>query len=51
MSGTAGKTLPDFIRQVDTSDRRISNPLNGLESNDLLLTTGVRVAFGGNEGF
>ncbi|HVH88327.1 MAG TPA: DUF481 domain-containing protein [Terriglobales bacterium] len=36
--------------QIDASDRYISNPLIGLKGNDLLLTTGVRVAFGANKG-
>ena len=36
--------------QVDASDRYITNPVNGLKGNDLLFTTGVRVAFGANKG-
>ena len=40
-----------FSWQVDASDRYITNPLNGLKGNDLLFTTGVRVAFGANKGF
>jgi len=39
-----------FSWQVDVSDRYLSNPVNGLKSNDLLFTTGVRVAFGANKG-
>jgi putative salt-induced outer membrane protein YdiY len=33
--------------QVTVSDRYLSNPLPGLKKNDLLLTTGVRLTFGG----
>jgi putative salt-induced outer membrane protein YdiY len=36
--------------QVEASDRYITNPVNGLKGNDLLFTTGVRVAFGANKG-
>jgi putative salt-induced outer membrane protein len=36
--------------QVDASDRYITNPVNGLKGNDLLFTTGVRLAFGANKG-
>ncbi len=36
--------------QVDASDRYITNPVNGLKGNDLLFTTGIRVAFGANKG-
>jgi putative salt-induced outer membrane protein YdiY len=36
--------------QVAASDRYITNPVNGLKGNDLLFTTGVRVAFGANKG-
>ncbi|MBV9075751.1 MAG: DUF481 domain-containing protein [Acidobacteria bacterium] len=36
--------------QVDASDRYITNPLNGLKGNDLLFTTGVRLAFGAGKG-
>ena len=35
--------------QFDASDRYISNPVNGLKGNDLLFTTGVRIAFGANK--
>jgi putative salt-induced outer membrane protein len=39
--------INDFLSwQVTLSDRYISNPLPGLRGNDLLLTTGIRVAFG-----
>ena len=37
--------------QVDASDRYITDPVNGLKGNDLLFTTGVRLAFGANKGF
>jgi putative salt-induced outer membrane protein len=36
--------------QVDASDRYITNPVNGLKGNDLLFTTGVRLAVGANKG-
>ena len=36
--------------QVDASDRYITNPVNGLKGNELLFTTGIRVAFGANKG-
>ena len=36
--------------QVDASDRYITNPVNGLKGNDLLFTSGVRLAFGRNKG-
>jgi len=36
--------------QVDASDRYITDPVNGLKGNDLLFTTGVRIAFGANKG-
>ncbi|HWC18387.1 MAG TPA: DUF481 domain-containing protein [Terriglobales bacterium] len=36
--------------QVDASDRYITDPVNGLKGNDLLFTTGVRVAFGAHKG-
>ena len=36
--------------QVDASDRYITNPVNGLKGNDLLFTTGIRLAFGANKG-
>jgi putative salt-induced outer membrane protein YdiY len=36
--------------EVDASDRYITDPVNGLKGNDLLFTTGVRVAFGANKG-
>ena len=39
-----------FSFEVDASDRYISNPVNGLKGNDLLLTTGIRMAFGANKG-
>ena len=39
-----------FSWELDASDRYISNPVNGLKGNDLLLTTGIRVAFGVNKG-
>ena len=39
-----------FSWQVAVSDRYITNPVNGLKGNDLLFTTGVRVAFGANKG-
>ena len=39
-----------FSLEIDASDRYISNPVNGLKGNDLLLTTGIRVAFGANKG-
>ena len=32
--------------QITLSDRYLSNPLPGIQKNDLLLTTGLRVAFG-----
>ena len=35
--------------QIDASDRYITNPVNGLKGNDLLFTTGVRVALGANK--
>jgi len=49
---TAATTkLSKFLSwQVDASDRYITNPVNGLKGNDLLFTTGVRVAFGANKG-
>jgi len=31
---------------VTFSDRFLSNPVNGREQNDVLLTTGVRLVFG-----
>ena len=40
-----------FSWEVEASDRYITNPVNGLKGNDLLFTTGVRVAFGANKGF
>jgi putative salt-induced outer membrane protein YdiY len=36
--------------QATISDRFQSNPLPGIEKNDLLLTTGIRVIFGGTGG-
>ena len=36
--------------QVAASERYITNPVNGLKGNDLLLTSGVRVAFGASKG-
>ena len=33
--------------QVTVSDRYLSNPVPGIKKNDLLLTTGLRVTFGG----
>ena len=33
--------------QVTLSDRYLSNPIPGIEKNDLLLTTGIRLTFGG----
>lgn len=35
--------------QATLSDRLQSNPLPGIKKNDLLLTTGIRVTFGGTE--
>ena len=35
--------------QVTLSDRFVSNPLPGTQKNDLLLTTGLRVALGGRK--
>ncbi|MCA1630419.1 MAG: DUF481 domain-containing protein [Acidobacteria bacterium] len=35
--------------QVTVSDRFQSNPLPGVKKNDLLLTTGIRVSFGGGD--
>lgn len=35
--------------QVTISDRYQSNPLPGIKKNDLLLTTGIRVTFGGSD--
>ena len=35
--------------QVTVSDRFQSNPLPGIKKNDLLLTTGIRVTFGGTD--
>jgi putative salt-induced outer membrane protein len=32
--------------QITLSDRYLSNPLPGIKKNDLLLTTGLRLAFG-----
>lgn len=36
--------------EVTASDHYITNPVNGLKGNDLLLTTGVRLAFGATRG-
>ena len=36
--------------ELTASDHYITNPVNGLKGNDLLLTTGVRLAFGANKG-
>ena len=36
--------------QATLSDRFQSNPLPGVKKNDLLLTTGIRVTFGGTDG-
>ena len=36
--------------EIHASDRYITDPVNGLKGNDLLLTTGVRFAFGANKG-
>lgn len=33
--------------QISVSDRYLSNPIPGTQKNDLLLTTGIRVLFGG----
>ncbi len=35
--------------QITLSDRFQSNPLPGIKKNDLLLTTGIRLTFGGNK--
>lgn len=48
--GTITKVSKIFSWQLDASDRYITNPVNGLKGNDLLFTTGVRVAFGANKG-
>ncbi|HZU21750.1 MAG TPA: DUF481 domain-containing protein, partial [Terriglobales bacterium] len=48
--GAIAKVTKIFSWQVDASDRYITNPVNGLKGNDLLFTTGVRVAFGANKG-
>jgi putative salt-induced outer membrane protein YdiY len=40
------KMSKNFSLELDVSDHYISNPVNGLKGNDLLLTTGVRFAFG-----
>lgn len=47
--GAITKINKVFSWQVDASDRYITNPVNGLKGNDLLFTTGVRVAFGSNK--
>ena len=36
--------------QIDVSDRYLSNPILGLKGNDLLLTTGLRIAIGSSKG-
>ena len=36
--------------QLDISDRYLSNPILGLKGNDLLLTTGLRIAIGSPKG-
>jgi putative salt-induced outer membrane protein YdiY len=48
--GTVTKISKIFSWQLDASDRYITNPVNGLKGNDLLFTTGIRVAFGANKG-
>ncbi len=35
--------------QVSFSDRYLSNPLPGIKKNDLLLTTGIRITYGGSD--
>jgi putative salt-induced outer membrane protein YdiY len=40
------KMSKNFSLELDATDHYISNPVNGLKGNDLLLTTGVRFAFG-----
>ena len=44
---TAATKLKNWLSwQVTYSDRYLSNPLPGFKTNDLLLSTGVRLTFG-----
>ncbi|HEY3128290.1 MAG TPA: DUF481 domain-containing protein [Acidobacteriota bacterium] len=48
-SSAATKLREWLAWQVSFSDRFISNPIPGIKKNDVLLTTGIRLTFGGKK--
>ena len=47
LNASAATTIARWLAwQVAVGDRYVSNPIPGIKSNDLVLTTGIRVTFG-----